>query len=476
MSKSKYLKKNLLLFTIGSLFPKFISFFLVPFYTGILTTAEYGLIDIVNTTVGLCLPIFTLNVSGAVMRFTLEDKDNKEYFDISFFIICCANILVGGLLLASGLISGIKYIHELRIWIFLVFITNSFYDLYQYYLRAIDKTKLMIIASCLNSFLVVILNILTLAIFKWGMKGYLVSGVISTTCALMVMISGTSLAFPKIPDCISVNTTGKQLLKYSIPTVFTALAWWINSSLDRYFVTSICGESQNGVYSIAYKIPNILGIFQNIFVQAWTLSAIVDFDKDDRDGFFGKTYDIYNSLMVITCSGLILSNRILSGFLYSKEFYEAWRYVPLLLVSSLFSALNGYIGSIFSAVKETKVTAYSTIISAMVNIVLNMRLIPRYGVTGAAVATLIAYLAAWIMRFAISRKYIHMKNQFIREILAYTLLFIQMTLSLKDEGYHYFQIMLFAFEFVVLYKCFVPEVLSKIQILTKLRDRSKNDE
>lgn len=77
------------------------------------------------------------------------------------------------------------------------------------------------------------------------------------------------------------------------------MAWWINSSLDKYFVTGICGVSQNGIYSVAYKIPTILGVFQTIFTQAWSISAVVDFDEKDTDGFFTKTYELRKLLMYI---------------------------------------------------------------------------------------------------------------------------------------------------------------------------------
>lgn len=63
------------------------------------------------------------------------------------------------------------------------------------------------------------------------------------------------------------------------------------------------GVSENGIYSVSYKIPTILGVFQNIFSQAWMLSAINEYDADDSDGFFGKTYEMYNSLMIFVVKG-----------------------------------------------------------------------------------------------------------------------------------------------------------------------------
>ena len=94
--KEKYgaLIKDLFFFTISTFIPKAISFFLVPLYTNYLTTAEYGIADLVSTTVSLLVPILTLDINDAVMRYTIEDKDDKEPFRIAFFMVLKSIIIV----------------------------------------------------------------------------------------------------------------------------------------------------------------------------------------------------------------------------------------------------------------------------------------------------------------------------------------------------------------------------------------------
>ena len=470
MRRDKYFSKNLVLFFISAFIPKILSFLLVPFYTGILSTAEYGLIDIITTTTSLCLPIFTMNMAEGVMRFTIDNKKDTRYIRFGLFVTSVGCVLV--LLLFWG-VSNLDLFQKIKTiwyWIPAIFIANSIYNLYQYYLRAIDKTFIMMISSCVNSIVMLASNVYMLSYLSLGINGYLLSIVLGYSCSSIIMIIGNKLYYNSFTKNWIKKEEITELLKYCIPTIFTALAWWVNSSLDRYFVINMCGDSANGIYSISYKIPNILGILQTIFIQAWTLSAIVEFDKEDKDGFFGRTYDTYNGLMVISCSIIILLNNPLSRMLYSNEFYEARHFVPLLLESSLFSAVNGYIGSIFSAVKDTKASAYTTILSAIINTFLNTILIPQYGIYGAATATLVAYVSAWIMRLFISRKYIHMKIHFAREIVAYFLLTAQMIVSTLSETNYLLQIIIIAVEFIVLYRCFVPNVINKIMHI--IRDRS----
>ena len=138
--------------------------------------------------------------------------------------------------------------------------------------------------------------------------------------------------------------------------------------------------------------------------------------------------------MTIICSGIILFDKILAKFLYAKDFFAAWKYVPWLTIAILFGALSGYIGGFFSAVKNSKIFATSTAAGAIVNLILNFAFTPFYGAIGAAVATAICYIVVWAFRFYQSRKYIKMKVNIIRDIFSYVLLVVQTVVLTVSEG------------------------------------------
>ena len=122
-----------------------------------------------------------------------------------------------------------------------------------------------------------------------------------------------------------MSFTLSSMHRYSFPLIANNLAWWVNNASDRYMVTWICDVAQNGIYSVAYKIPSILSILQSIFQQAWTLSAVKDYNSEDRNAYFTKVYNMLNFILVMGCSGLIMLDKILAGFLYANEFYAAWK-------------------------------------------------------------------------------------------------------------------------------------------------------
>ena len=216
--------------------------------------------------------------------------------------------------------------------------------------------------------------------------------------------------------------------------IANSVAWWVNNTSDRYVVIFFCGLAENGIYSVATKIPSILNIFQSIFSQAWTLSAVKEFDPEDKNGFFANTYRAYNCLMVLICSVIIVGDKILAHFLYAKDFFVAWKYVPWLTIAIVFGSLSGYIGGFFSAVKNSKIFAQSTVIGAASNIVLNLIMTPLMGALGAAIATTVCYFVVWGIRYWQSKKFVKLKIDLRRDLITYVLLVLQSVVLLFENG------------------------------------------
>ena len=441
MGKNKDLSINVVLFAISSFGTKFLAFFLVPFYTNYLSTSEYGTIDLIVNTASLFLPVFTLNIYESVMRFTIVDKNNSEYFIIGCRISAIGVILLAGILGVVHFASPSFISISSLLWIWAICACNAAYNTLANYMRATDKVPYMVQASLINSALMLTMNILFIAVLKMGVTGYFISMITGLVAASEYMFfRGVTIKTTKRINDKPESKVIREMLKYSIPLIFTAIAWWINSSLDRYFVTEFCGTDANGVYSIAYKIPNLLTSIQMIFLQAWAISAVTEFNKNDTDGFMGHTYELFAMIMLLACMGIMLLNVPFSKILYAKDFFAAWQYVPFLLISAFFGAMAGYFGGIFSAVKNSKICALSTIVSAIVNILLNAILIPVYGVSGAAVATLVAYFVSWLIRAIVVRKYVRLKVNNIRMFISICLLAVQLLCATSENLYYPVQV------------------------------------
>lgn len=435
MGKYKYLAKNIGLLAVSNFATKILTFFLVPLYTAVLSTTDYGIYDLFFTTIGVLLPIVTLNIQEGVLRYALDKEfDQDAVVTIGFRYLLIGTLIVGGGILINDIFSLNAILEQYGIYFLLIFMAQALSGMVTFYTRGIGHVRDLSVTSVITSAVTITLNIVFLLVYKWGLKGYFLANILGPLAQCVYLIfRGRMLQRTHWLKAYSAES--RLLVLYSLPLIANSLAWWVNNSSDRYIVIFFCGMAANGIYSVASKIPSILTVFQTIFSQAWTLSAVQDFDPEDSKGFFTNTYRGYNCLMTIICSLLIVLDKPLAKFLYAKDFYKAWQYVPWLTIAVLFGSMAGYIGGIFVAVRNSRIFASSTLVGAVLNIILNLITVPLLGPLGAAVSTTISYALVWVIRLTQSRKYIKMRVHLVRDVSSYIVLIIQAIgiLLIKDK-------------------------------------------
>lgn len=434
--KSKYrdLSKNTLLFTISSFGSKIISFLLVPLYTYVLSTTDYGTVDLMTTTVQLLIPIMTINIQDAVLRFSLDAEcDEKEVIGEALKIIAISTALLAISLLIIWKSNILKMDAQYLYFLFLSFVFGSINNCFSMYLRARNKVLILTIGGLMNTILTCGLNIVLLLCVKMGVTGYLIANVVGTGIAVVFMLFAGDIY--KEANFRNTNHLLKLMIPYSLPLVVNSLAWWVNNASDRYILTFFCGAGINGIYAVAYKIPTILSTVQTVFYNAWSISAIIEYDKDDKDGFIGNVYTMYSSASYLGCTILLVLNVFIAKVLYSNDFFMAWKYVPFLLVGTVFNGIALFEGCIFTAVKKTKDVSITTIMGTLVNTLLNFVLIPVIGATGAALATMAGYCSIWIVRTLQMRKIVRLKVNWGVQVSSSVLLIVQAILAMSDQLY-----------------------------------------
>ena len=433
--EEKKLVKNTLLLVLGNFSSKLLVFLMVPLYTSVLSTEEYATSDLLTTTINLLYPFATLMISTAVMRFCLDKlKDTRQLLSIGIWIelIGITLVAVGSIFFFnSGELKGFRY------YFLLGFSGYSLYTLLMEYAKGCEKVVMYSIAGVCNTIVLISCNILFLLKLGLGIKGYLMAMVAAYWITIIVLFIGCKawkdLLWPNKIECGYV----KDMLQYSVPLVPNSISWWVSNSSDRYIMNIFRGLSELGIYSVSYKIPSIMSTVSGIMISAWEMSACDDFGSEKSNRFFSQIYDLWVHTYLIVCTGLIFGVKILALILFQKEFYSAWRFVPILLFASVFNGLSSFLGTVFTAAKKTKAVFVTTMVGAGVNIVLNFVLIPLWGGYGAAIATAVGYLATYFLRLNASNSIIHLEVDFKKHTIRFVVLLLMVITSCVNSWMNY---------------------------------------
>lgn len=464
MGRYRKLSSNVLAMLIGQFSSRLLSFLLVPLYTAILTTEEYGVYDLIVTTVTLLTPFLTLAIAEGVIRFCLDKEyQSKDILTIGLTVVACGGLILG---CCFPLIKNIEAIADYYAWLLLFFISSNVYLVLMQYLKGVGKIKLYSGCGIISTVITLGLDVLLLVVFSWGIVGYLSAYVIGHLSVAVIICFAVN-----IKECLTnplkiKKKTYADVLKYTCPMIPNSICWWVSNSSDKYMVRGYMSASALGVYSVSYKIPTVMAIFTTIFNSAWQISAVDDFGSEESKKFFSNIYILFSGCNILFASLLILFSKYIAMLLYQNDFFIAWKASAILILAYVFNALAGLLGSIYTSAKKTKMLFISTVIAAIVNIILNIFFIPKFGILGAAAATFISYCCIWGVRVIHSRKIMKFEIKWIQNIVSYILLVLETCILIRDIKYS-FVISLLIFCIIVFINIF--ELLKSQMIKEKIQ-------
>ena len=394
-NKYQTLAGNTMKLGIGTFGSKILVFLMVRFYTEYLSPADYGTADLITQTANLLIPLVSLGITDAVFRFAMDDaEDAKCVFTTGLRTLAIGSAILAVIACFVSAKCGVD-----SAWLIAAFIiASNFHSLCAQFIRARGEMTLFAAQGLLNTILVIVLNILFLAVFRLGVTGYVMSTVaadVITTCFLALRVR-----LWRFSAKVTANGLFRRMLGYCVPLIPTAVFWWITSVSDRYMITAWIGAAANGVYAVASKLPTILTVLSSVFMDAWLFSAVTELRNGDEEHlkFYGSVWRTFLAGMVLSTSGVIAFTKIAVRLLAEEEFFSAWEFVPVLCLAMVFAAFSTFLNSAYVVAKKSGLSFWTAMLGAVSNIILNLLLIPRIGVMGAAIATLYSYVLVFIVR------------------------------------------------------------------------------
>ena len=385
---------------------------LLPILTKNMSVGDYGIWAQIMVTIGLIPSLMSLGLSGSMVRFMPSVK-NKAIFQDMFYSFLSVITLTGifaslGIYfmseqIADLLFDGDRLIVEV---LALVVFFEGILKLLLNYFRATQQIKR-------HSMLIVAKNVLTVIIVAFfvlqgegifgAVKGLLITIVIILLIALFFIIKGIGLKVPKFNDL-------RQYLAFGIPTEASTMSRWTLNSSDRYVISGFLGTSAVGYYSPGYTLGTVLQMFVAPlnFMLPMILSKHYDGGNlEETKRYLSYSLKYFLAVAIPSAFGLSLLSRPLLEILSTPEIAEQGYFItPFVAIGAIFFGIFSVFEKVAMLVKKTKVIGTIWLIAAVLNLGLNILLVPYIGIIAAAMTTLLSFAIALGFMAQYSLKYL----------------------------------------------------------------------
>lgn len=409
MSRESRLVKNTFIITIGKVCTQLVSFLLLPLYTTVLSTEEYGVVDLMNTIVSILLPIVTFQIDQALFRDLIETRNDEDAKSeiissgvITVFFQCIVYLFIFAAI--SPVINN-----QYKYYLASNVISNVILSVFLQISRGLGDNTKYAIASFFSASFTIVFNVLFLVVAKLGANGMLLATLTGQ------MIASLYLFFAlKLYKYIHLKQYSKKIIRrlwsYSIPLIPNAISWWVIDASDRVIVSSVLGVDQNGILAASLKFASLLTSMNYIFTLSWTESISVAINDSDIEIYFNKMINMILGIFISLSIGMISCVPFVYNILINSKYTDGYGLVPISILATLFNVVVGLISVVYVAKRNTKAIAQTSFLAAIINILVHLLLIHYLGLYAAVISSLVAFFTMAVYRIIdINKKYFSIK-------------------------------------------------------------------
>ena len=407
----KAILKHGSLYSLGNMLSKVVGFVMIPVYTSYLTPKDYGTLELLTLVSMVLSTILALRISSGMTRFYVKYETQTErdrlVSTLMTFIIAVAVIASGVLSLNSTLFSQLVFESTAFASFFIIiFITLGFELIASVaftYLRILEKSMIFISISLFQMILGLGMNIYFIVVKGLGVQGVLYSMMISNgiTCLFLLLHTYRRVGFSFKPHVL------KPIIKFGLPLIPAGILIFILNMGDRFLMNRLADLSVVGIYALGYKFGSLLSTFVGgPFLSIWAPKRVEIYEqRGNRDEIFPRIFKYFTFVLALMGLAIAVLIKGVLTFIAAPEYWEAFRVVPLIVLGYIFYNLYYFVDIGFYVHNKTYWYIIINSVAALVNIGLNLILIPIWGAMGAAVATAVSFAVCPLMAFLISRTY-----------------------------------------------------------------------
>jgi len=406
MSRLKLLIENFFIYGFANIVGKIVPLIMLPVVTRLVPdTSIYGINDVLHVVVSFGSALAILGMGDAMFRLYFE-KDSLDYKNevcsSTLGVVLRSGIVVSAavIILSKPLSRAFFGVDDYYPWLILmgiqVFI-SAVGSVVKAPTRIQNKRKIFVAINVLNPMISYSVSI-PLIIFVDPLFG-LVFGAFSTSIVdlLIFWCLNRKWFMTKLNKKLA-----RELLAFGLPLVPTFLIYWVFNSFDRIMISNMIGPSYNGIYAVGAKVAQISQLIYAAFAGGWQYFAFSTMRDKDYSQMMSKIWRFLAAISFIGWAAVYPFNELVFNLLFEGDYVNGSQVFPYLFLSPLLLMLYQIIGSQFQVIRQTYWSPICLSTGAVVNVLLNLFLIPRMGIEGAALATLLGYTTTVIFASSIA--------------------------------------------------------------------------
>ncbi len=414
----KHLVKNALIYGLGNTSAKIVGFILLPIYTKHLTVSDYGVLGIIEITTQIIISVFSLSLYRAFLRWywdkNYSGRQKSIFFTSIFFTIFMSLITF---ILFSTFSAQLSFIlfdsTQYSLLIKLMAASASLQIVIQFIstlMRIQEKSILYSIINIIRFTFTLLLTIYFIIYLNMKIEGIYISQIIGH---FLYLILATKYILRNIENKFEPDIL-KEMLYYSIPLVFSSIGGLIIAIADKYSLKFIVGLSAVGIYALGFKVANSIKVFIIRSVQlALAPMNYRMMDQPQNKRFYSKMMTYFTfGVMFFVIGFSIFSYELITLLARNQEYWEAYKIVPIISFAILFDMLRNTSTIGLNIVKKTRLIASIFTLMSLINLVLNIALIPVLSYIGAALATLFTNVLFFFIILNQAQKYFFISYEY----------------------------------------------------------------
>ncbi len=387
---------------------KAINFFLLPLYTNNLSPSMIGISDSITTLTGILMPLLTMGLDSAFSAFYFEKSDperSQKVFSTLTWTFLGIGFVPMLLMMAASFISTILFqTTEYSYIVSFALISVSFnlwYLPYSLELRLQSKMFLYGMSNFIVSLTMIVLNILFVSILHLGESSLVLSTMIVHVENLIILLLFVKTK-PK-RKWVDLQLL-KQMLKFAAPLVPMTLMMWILTLSDRYVLLHYHGESFVGLYGIGLRFTNLMNVVISAVSMAYTTFAFSSKEDANSKKQYYYIFSIESFFLVGIAFTVGLFGKEIIQIMTAASYSQSYLTLRDLMFSQTFYAMTTIVGYGIYFEKKSVYSLIAVSAGAILNLGLNLVLIPKYGISAAALTTLLGYMLNFSLTLFFSEK------------------------------------------------------------------------